>query len=67
MTDTLDRLNEIKEQLEELSLEARELVRENFPERMAHSDAYGVFNFGSSSNPYDSTFETLIDELNEEL
>lgn len=50
-------------QLHDISEEARNIVSEVFPEELPACDAYDVFNFGSSVNPYDSTFEKLVNRL----
>ena len=45
--------------------EAREIVREKFPRMLSKGDAYGAFDFGSSSNRYDTTLESIIEEIQE--
>ena len=42
--------------------EARELMREHFPELANQGDAYGAFTFGTSGNRYDITLETLVQQ-----
>jgi hypothetical protein len=59
----LSELFELRAQLEVLAGEARDLVRENFPEELTHCDAFRVFDFGCSSNPHNETFETLLARL----
>ena len=61
--EALYRLNEIMAQLDELGLEAKDLMRAHFPEEMPRCDAYGVFDFGVSSNPYDTTFNAVLESL----
>lgn len=64
--DAFSRLYEILEELNSLSDECKDLVKEHFPGSVRWCDAYGVFDFGTSGNPYDSTFERLLQDLEEE-
>ncbi len=61
--EALDRLREIVDTLEDLGSEARDLVRQNFPNEMSRMDGYGVFNFAYSSNRYDTTIGSEVDRL----
>ena len=61
--EALYQLNEIAAQLDELSLQARDIMRANFPDKMPECDAYGVLNFGTSTNRYDTSLETVIESL----
>lgn len=61
--DAVSELAEIMEQLEELGNRAANIVRENYPELYQQYHAYGAFNFGSSSNRHDTTFEQLVQHL----
>ena len=45
--------------------EAREIIRQSFPKMLSKADAYGAFNFGSSANRYDTTLESIIEEIEE--
>ena len=45
--------------------EAREIIRQSFPNMLSKADAYGAFNFGSSANRYDTTLESIIEEIEE--
>jgi hypothetical protein len=56
-------LQSILYQLDELGNEARQIVRDEFPEELSGAEAYDVFEFGSSSNRYDKTLATLIDGI----
>ena len=58
--EATDRLVEILDEARELGYEARELMREYFPELANQGDAYGAFTFGTSANRYDITLERLI-------
>ena len=61
--EALDRLREIVDTLEDLGSEARDLVRQNFPNEMSRMDGYGVFNFAYSNNRYDTTIGSEVDRL----
>ena len=60
--EATDRLLEILDEARELGNEARELMREYFPELANQGDAYGAFTFGTSANRYDITLETLVQQ-----
>lgn len=59
-------LLEILHQLEDLGRNAAEIMQANFPNSYRQGKAYGAFNFGKSDNPYDTTFEQLIMNLDQE-
>lgn len=59
------RMQEIMVELQELESEASGLMKEHFPEMMDRAEAYQVFRFGSSTNPHDTTFETILFEIEE--
>jgi hypothetical protein len=56
-------LQNILDQAAQLGDEARQIVKQHFPNELSAGDAYDVFNFGSSSNRYDKTLETLISDI----
>lgn len=56
-------LQNILDSVSELGEEAREIVRAHFPNMLSKGDAYGVFDFGSSANRYDTTLESFIEDL----
>ena len=58
--EALYRLEEILEQLDDLGNEAAGIMREHFPSAYQSGDAYGAFTFGSSSNRYDTTLNSLF-------
>jgi hypothetical protein len=58
-------LQAILDELAQKGDEAREIVREKFPRMLSKGDAYGAFDFGSSSNRYDTTLESIIEEIQE--
>ena len=56
-------LQNILDRAAELGDEARQIVKDNFPNELSAGDAYDVFSFGTSSNSYDKTLETLISDI----
>ena len=62
----LTELQGILDRASELGEEARDIVRTFFPDELNTAEAYDVFNFGSSSNSYDNTLESLIRDIEEQ-
>jgi hypothetical protein len=62
-TDALDKLRDILEDLKFMSREANELLSSYFPSAHTRAEAYGALDFGTSSNRYDTTLESIIDGL----
>ena len=58
-------LQNILDNLSRIGEEAREIVREKFPRMLSKGDAYGAFEFGTSGNRYDTTLESIIEEIEE--
>ncbi len=58
-------LQNILDELSQKGDEAREIVRQSFPRMLSKADAYGAFDFGSSANRYDTTLESIIEEIEE--
>ena len=58
-------LQDILDQAAQLGEEARDIVHLYFPDELRTAEAYDVFNFGSSSNSYDNTLESLISDIEE--
>lgn len=56
-------LQNILDQAAQLGDEARGIIQSTFPEELRGAEAYDVFNFGSSSNSYDNTLESLISDI----
>jgi hypothetical protein len=56
-------LHEIIEKLDQLGHEAREIIKEHFPNSLSKGDAYGVFDMGYSTNQYDNTLYTIIEDI----
>jgi hypothetical protein len=67
-TDQRNDLIELQNILDDVAQkgeEAREIIRQSFPNMLSKADAYGAFNFGSSANRYDTTLESIIEEIEE--
>ena len=58
-------LRNIIDELEEKAEEAREIVRQYFPNELSRLDGYGVFNVAYSGNRYDVTLGKFVDGLEE--
>ena len=56
-------LRNIVDQVEELGDQARQIVRQNFPNEMSRMEGYGVFNLAYSNNRYDTTLGSEVDRL----
>ena len=56
-------LQRIMEKLYELSDQAKQIIKSEFPSEYSRLDAYGALDFGTSSNPYDVTFEKALEDL----
>ena len=56
-------LRNIVDELEEKADEAREIVRQYFPNELSRLDGYGVFNVAYSGNRYDVTLGKFVDNL----
>ena len=59
----LDELKGIINQASALGEEARSIIEAYFPSYSAQGEAYGVFDFVESSNPYDTTLVTIVEEI----
>ena len=62
-TEALDKLRDILEDLKFMSKEANELLSSYFPSAHDRAETYGALDFGTSSNKYDTTLESIIDGL----
>jgi 16S rRNA U516 pseudouridylate synthase RsuA-like enzyme len=62
-TEALDKLRDMLEDLKFMSREANELLSSYFPSAHTRAEAYGALDFGTSSNKYDTTLESIIDGL----
>ena len=61
--EAIDELQDIMDQLYELSDSAKMIFRKNFPSEYNRLKAYGALDFGTSSNRYDVTFEGTLENL----
>jgi hypothetical protein len=59
-------LQDIMDQLYELSDRAKQIIRSEFPSEYSRLDAYGALDFGTSRNSYDVTFEKALEDLDME-
>ena len=59
----LDELRSIIDQASVLGEEARNIIESYFPRYLRQAEAYGAFNFVESSNPYDTTLASIVDEI----
>ena len=66
MSEAIQRLEQIQEELAALGQEAAEIFQENFPSLYDQGEAYGAFAVGSSWNSFDTTLESLIESAREE-
>ena len=62
-TEAVNKLRDILEDLKFMSKEANELLSSYFPSAHDRAEAYGALDFGTSSNKYDTTLESIIDGL----
>ena len=63
--DAVMELRNIIDDLEDKAEEAREIVRQYFPNELSRLDGYGVFNVAYSGNRYDVTLGKFVDGLEE--
>ena len=56
-------LNYLMDELQNISGEVKQIMRQTFPDEYRRGDAYGAFDFGSSRNQFDITFESILDSL----
>ena len=64
--DAVMELRNIVDEIEQKSDEARDIVRQYFPNELSRLDAYGAFNAMYSANRYDVTLGKFVDRLEEE-
>jgi len=62
-TQAIEELHGILDQLEELGEQARSIVRMIDRGEAERLDAYGAFDFGSSTNRYDTTLASFVEDL----
>jgi hypothetical protein len=66
--DKMEALMELRNILDELQVlgdQARDIIAQNFPSHLSRGEAYGAFDMGSSSNRYDTTLASIVDEIEE--
>ncbi len=59
----LNELRGILDQAGSLGEEARNIIESYFPRYLRQAEAYGAFDFVESSNPYDTTLASIVDEI----
>jgi len=59
----LNELRGILDQAGSLGEEARNIIESYFPRYLRQAEAYGAFSFVESSNPYDTTLASIVDEI----
>ena len=64
--DAVMELRNIVDDIEQKADEARDIVRDIFPNELSRLDAYGAFNAMYSANRYDTTLGKFVDRLEEE-
>lgn len=64
--DAIQELRDLIDEIESKGEEAREVVRQVFPNELSRLDAYGAFNNMYSGNRYDVTLGGFVDRLEEE-
>ena len=63
IVDYIEELKEIMLKLQDLGDHATSIVSEIDPGEAQRLEAYGAFDFGSSSNQYDTTLASFIEDL----
>ena len=61
--DALEALEDILNQAGDLGNQARDIIADTFPNYLSQGDAYGAFNFGDSSNSYDTTLSSIVQSI----
>jgi len=61
--EAVTELNFLMDELQNISGEVKQIMRQTFPDEYRRGDAYGAFDFGSSRNQFDTTFEGILDDL----
>ena len=64
--DAIDELQNLLEELYSISSQVKSLMRQYFPTEFNQGESFGAFNFGTSENPHDTTFEKILENLEEE-
>ncbi len=61
--EAVTELNFLMDELQNISGEVKQIMQQTFPTEYRRGDAYGAFDFGTSGNRYDTTFEGILDDL----
>ncbi len=61
--EAVTELNFLMDELQNISGEVKQIMQQTFPTEYRRGDAYGAFDFGTSGNQYDTTFEGILDDL----
>ena len=56
-------LNSYMNDLQYISAAVSRIMQQTFPGEYRRGEAYGAFDFGSSRNQFDITFESILDSL----
>lgn len=56
-------LNSYMNDLQDISAAVSRIMQQTFPGEYRRGEAYGAFDFGSSRNQFDITFESILDSL----
>ena len=64
--NAIGELGDIIRDIDDKADEAREIVRQVFPNELSRLDAYGAFNMTYSNNRYDTTLGKFVERLEEE-
>jgi len=65
--DALNKLHDIRDQIDALADKARDIVDKHFPQQADYAASYCIFEMTSSWNDYNQTFETLIADIAKDL
>lgn len=61
--EAIKNLQDIREKIDTLCNEAKEIVDQHFPEQSSYCDSYRIWEMTDSSNRYDTTVATFICDL----
>ena len=62
-TEAVVELNSYMNDLQDISAAVSRIMQQTFPGEYRRGDSYGAFDFGSSRNQFDITFESILDSL----
>ena len=61
--EAVTELNYYMDELQNISSKVKRIMQQTFPGEYRRGDSYGAFDFGSSRNQFDITFESILDSL----